>query len=86
MRKKSRNVHKIEGAHLKYVNNYYESLNKKECKPFRFKITQNRHPLSILDGKKCLSSRPLKNEKKNMKCAQNKRGTSSICTQPLCQV
>ena len=35
---------------------------------------------------KCLSSTPLKNEKKIMKRAQNKRCTSSICEQSLSKV
>ena len=41
-------------------------------------IAQTRHPLSISNGKKYLSSTPLNNEKK-MKRAQNRRCTSSKC-------
>ena len=36
--------------------------------------------------KKCLSSTPIKNEKKIEKCAQNRRCTSSMCEQSLCKV
>ena len=58
-----------------------QSLNEKESKLFELQITQTRHPLSISDEKKCLSSTPLKNENKIMKCVQNRRYTSSICVQ-----
>ena len=37
----------------------------------------------VLRTDKCLSSTPLKNEKKIMNCAQNRRCTSSICEQSL---
>ena len=49
-------------------------------------ITRTRHPLSISDGKKCLSSTPFKNEKKIMKRAPNKMCTFSICEQSLGKV
>ena len=42
--------------------------------------------LSILDGKKCLKFNIPKNEKIFMKCAQNKRCTSSMCEQSLYKV
>ena len=37
-----------------------QSLNIKEWKLLELQITQTRHPLSISDGKKCLSSTALK--------------------------
>ena len=40
----------------------------------------------VLRTAKCLSSTPLKNEKKNMKHAQNRRCTSSICEQSFGKV
>ena len=61
---------------------FTQSLNVKEWKVLELQITQTRHNLSILDSKKVLktlSSTHLKNEKIFMKCAQNRRCTSSIC-------
>ena len=40
----------------------------------------------VLRTDKCLSSTPLKNEKIFMKCAQNRRCTSSICEQSFSEV
>ena len=40
----------------------------------------------VLRTAKCLSSTPLKNEKKIMNCAQNRRCTSSICEQSFGKV
>ena len=56
-----------------------QSLNIKDRILFEFQITQTRQPLSISDGKKCLSSTPVKKVEKNIKRAQNKRCTSSMC-------
>ena len=36
----------------------------KECKHLELQITQTWYPLSVADGQTCLSSAPLKNEKK----------------------
>ena len=68
-------MHKIGGTHLQCVNNHYAMFEYKGMKT----VTQSRHPLSISDGKKVVSSTPVKNEKIFMKCAQNGRCTSSNC-------
>ena len=62
-KKKSWHVHKIGGEHFKCVNNHHAKLNIKEWILLELKITQTRHRLSILEGKKRLSSKPVKNEK-----------------------
>ena len=44
-------MHKIDGAHHQYVNNYFAKFEKKERKLLELHITQTRLPPSILDGK-----------------------------------
>ena len=61
------------------------SLKLEEWILLELQITQARHPLSTADGKN-VSSTPLKNKKKIMKRAQNKRCTFSICEQLLGKV
>ena len=71
-------MYKIDKAHIQYVNNHYTMFEYNGMKTVGVKFTQTRHPLGILDGK-ILSSTPFKNEKIFIKCAQNKRRTSSMC-------
>ena len=42
-------MHKIVGAHLQYVNNQWQILNKKKSKLLELKITQSWCPLSVVD-------------------------------------
>ena len=77
MRKYSRNVHKIEGVHLLYVNNHYAKFEFKEIKSVGVTDYTNQTPSKY----HVLIQHPRKNEKIIMKCAQNRRCTSSMCEQ-----
>ena len=57
------NVHKIEGAHLHYVNNHYAKFECKGMKTISVTVYTNLTPPMHLWWKKCLSSTPVKNEK-----------------------
>ena len=70
------NVHKIDGAHLKCVNNHYAKYEYKETKTVEVTDYTNQTPSKHFWMEKCLSSKPLKIEKIFMKCAQNRRCTS----------
>ena len=86
MKKKLWNVHKIEGAHLQYVNNHLAKFEWKGIKTFGSYRLHKLGTPKVLRAAKCLSSTPLKNEKKIMKRAQNRRCTSSICEQSFGKV
>ena len=58
-------------------------LSNENC--WELQITQPRHPLTFR-MKKNLSSTPLKNDEIFIKCAQNKRCTPTIYSQPICKV
>ena len=62
-----------------------QSLNIKERILLELRITQTRHLLSIWK-EKCLSLTPIKNRQIFIKCALDKRCTSSMCEQSLCKV
>ena len=55
-----------------------QSLNIKESILLELQITQTRHPLSISEGKKYLSSTPVKNGKIFIKCSK-KEGAHLQC-------
>ena len=73
------NVHKIGDAHVWTI--IMQSLNIKERKLLELQSTQTRHHLSIF-GREASFNTP----QKFMKCAQNKRCTSSICEQSLSKI
>ena len=64
-------MHKIEGAHLQYVNNHKAKFELKGMKTFRVTDYTNLAPLKCYGWtdrwEKCLGSTPIKNEKKTMK-------------------
>ena len=64
------------------VNNHWAKFELKGIKTFGVTDYTNLAPLKCCGWtdrwEKCLASTPLKNEKKFMKCAQNRRCTSSI--------
>ena len=68
------------------MNNYYAKFEYKGMKTVRVTDYTNLTPPMHFEGKKCLSSTPVKNEKIFIKCAQNRRCTSSMCEQSLCTV
>ena len=87
MRKYLSNVHKIGGAHLQYVNNHYAKFEYKRLKTVGVTdYTNQTTPTHFGWKKKCLSPTPVKNRKIFIKCAQNRRCTSSMCEQPVCKV
>ena len=79
-------MHKIGGAHLQYVNNHLAKFEWTGIKTFGVTDNTNLVPLKCCGRPNVLSSTPLKNEKKIMKCAQNRRCTSSICEQSFGKV
>ena len=72
----------MENANLLCVNNHYAIEYKGMKNVGSYRLHKPDTIQAFLDG----SSTPLKNEKIVMKCAQNKRCTSSICEQSLCKV
>ena len=79
-------MHKIEGAHLQCVNNHYAKFEHKGMKTISVTDYTNLTPPMHFGRKKCLSSTPVKNEKIFIKCAQNRRCTSSMYEQLLGKV
>ena len=79
MRKYLSNVHKVGIAHLQCVNNLYSKFEYKGMKTVGVTDYTNMRPTMHYGWKKCLSSTPIKNEKKFIKCAQNRLCTSSMC-------
>ena len=79
MRKYLSNVHKIEGAHLQRVKNHYAKFEYIGLETFGVTDYTNQTPSKHFGWKKCLSSTPPMNEKIFMKCAQNRKCTSSMC-------
>ena len=79
-------MHKIGGAHLQCVNNHYVKYEYKGMDTVGVTDYTNYAPPKHFGWKNCLSPTPLKNEKKIMKRAQNRRCTSSICVQSLGKV
>ena len=77
--------HKIEGAHVQCVNNNYTKFEYKGMNTVGVTGYTNQTPSKHFRWKKCLSSTPVKNEKKIMKCAKNRRCTSSMCEQIIVQ-
>ena len=67
------------------MNNHYAKIEYKGMKTVGVTDYTNQTPLHISDGKKCLSSTPVKNVKIFIKCAQNRRCTSSMSEQSLCK-
>ena len=64
---------------------FMQSFYIKEWKLLELQITQTRHHLSILNRKKCLSSRPLKMKKIFVKCAQNRQCSKMRNIQEMCK-
>ena len=79
-------MYKIEGAHLQCMNNHCAKFEYKGIRTVGIKDYTNQTPTMHLGWKKCLSSTPVKNEKILIKCAQNRRCTSSMCEQSLWKV
>ena len=86
IRKYLLNVHKMEGAHHQCVNNQYAKFENKVMNTVGVTDYTNKAPPNHLGRKNCLSSPPIKNGKIYIKCAQNKRCTSSMCELSLCKV
>ena len=74
-------MHKIEGAHLQCMNNHYAKFEYKGMKTVGVTDNTNQTPPTHLGWKKCLSSTLVKNVKIFIKCAQNRRCTSSMYEQ-----
>ena len=74
-------MHKIEGAHLQYAKNHYAKVKYKGMKTAAVTDYTNQTPLSISDRKMAKFNSPQKKRKYLIKCAQNKRYTSSMCEQ-----
>ena len=79
-------MHKIGGAHLLCVNNHYAKFEYKGMKTVGVTDYTNLTPSMHFGWKKCLSSTPVKIEKIFIKCAQNRRCTSSMYEQSLGKV
>ena len=58
------NVHLMEGAHLQCVNNHYAKFEYKDMNTVGVKDYTNWAPPKHFGWKKCLSSTPVKNERK----------------------
>ena len=80
------NVHKIGGAHLQCMNNHKAKFDYKEMKTVGFTDYTNQAPPCISDGKKNVKFNTRKNKKIFIKCAQNRRCTSSMYEQSLGKV
>ena len=85
-RKKSWNVHKIVGAHLQCIDNHYAKIWYKGMKTVGVTDCTNQTPPKHFGWKKCLNSTHIMNEKIFIKCAQNRRCTSSMYEQSLGKV
>ena len=72
-------MHKIDGAHLQYVNSHYAKFEYKGTKTVGVTDYTNKKPPMHFGWKKILSPTTVKNEKILINCAQNRRCTSSIC-------
>ena len=74
-------MHKIRGAHLQCVNNHYAKFEYKRNENYlSYRLHKPDTPMHF-GRKKYLSSTPVKNKKIFIKCAQNRRCTSSIYEQ-----
>ena len=65
-------MHKIDGAHLQYVNNHYAKFEYKGTKTVGVTDYTNQKPPLHFEWKKNLSPTTVKDEKMFIKCAQNK--------------
>ena len=74
------------GANLQCVNNHHAKFENIGIDTVGVTDYTNEEPPKRFRWKKCLSSTPVKNEKIFIKCAQNRRCTSSMCEQSLCKV
>ena len=68
-----------------YEQFYAKTLNIKERKLLELQITQTRHTIGISDGKMS-EFNTRKHVKLFIKCAQNRRCTSSMCEQSLFKI
>ena len=86
MKKKIMKCKKIGGAHLQCMDNHYAKFEYKGMKTVGVTYYTNMTPPMQFGRKKCPSSKPVKNEKIFIKCAQNGRCTSSMYEQSLGKV
>ena len=80
---KKTHVYKIGGAQLQCMNNHCAKFEYKGMKTVGVTDYTNQTPPMYFGWKKCLSSTPVKIDKIFIKCAQNRRCTSSMCEQSL---
>ena len=85
-KKKNWNVHIIDGAHLQYANNHYAKFEWKGMKTFGVTDYTNLVPLKCCGRTKMSKFNTPQKWKKNIKHAQNRRCTFSICEQSLGKV
>ena len=77
---------KNDGAQLQCMNNHNAKFEYKGMKNVGVTDYSNQTPPTHFGWKKCLSSIPVKNVKIFIKCAQNRRCTSSMYEQLLGKV
>ena len=85
-KKISSNVYKKRGAQLQCMNNHCAKFEYKGMKTVGVTDYTNQTPPMHFSLKKCLCSTPVKNVKIFIKCAQNRRCTSSMYEQSLDKV
>ena len=87
--KNASNVHNMWGAHHQYMNNDYGKFEHKGMKTVGVTDYTKQIPPTYFgwkkNGKNMSKSKTRKNEIIFIKCAQNRRGISSICEQQLCK-
>ena len=80
------NVNKIECTHLQCVNNHYAKFEYNGMKTVGVTNYTNQTPPKHSGWKNVKAQHPLKIEKTFIKCAQNRKCTSSMCEQSLHKV